>query len=241
MPVEYTTPVARIIWGSPTKRRDVKDTQTNTVRVDKEGRPRKQIAFGIAIPKGEAQPMLDAMGAAAAEIFPQGFPGNFAWKYKDGDTGIDNNGKPLSEREGHAGCYILACSTELVDSVGVFAFDHASQKWVATGDVKAGDYVKVTISFNAHKARTNTEKPGLYVNPNAVMLWQVGPEIKGASDFDPNARGFAAPPPQSPPPGGPLPGASAPAAPTPSAPAPAAPQAPNPHTAFLRGPQPDAN
>lgn len=254
MSVETLSPVGRIVWGSPTKQRDVIDTQTKTVRVDKDGNKRKQISFGIAIPKADwmtAQvgpngeqflSINDAMAAAANELFPGGIPGNFAWKFKDGDTHVDNNGKPSREKEGWAGCYILSCSTELVSSVGVFGFDHGAGKWAPTKDIKAGDYAKVTLNFNAHKARNNTEKPGLYVNPNAVMLWAVGPEIKGAYEFDPNARGFAPPPPQAPPAGAAVPGAPTPS-PTPQH-APAAPPAPataNPHQAFLRGPTPDAS
>lgn len=248
MSIEYTTPPCRIVWGSPVKARPVIDDRTKQPKTDKDGNPRMAIEFGVAIPKTEAQPMLDAMGQAASADFPSGFPGNYAWKYRDGDTGVDAKGRPLRDKEGQAGCYILSCRTELIGQVGRFEFDHATQKWVPTNTIKCGDVVKVTIGFNSHKARSNTEKPGLYVNPNAIMLWQVGKEIKGG-EFDPNAAGFGPPPPQTPPPGATPPapqpqqgqGYIPPRPPAPSPqPQPGA-ATPNPHTAFLQGPQPDPN
>ncbi len=244
MPVDYTTPPSRIVWGHPRKTRKVIDDRTKQQKTDADGKGREQITFGLAIPKSAQAELFAALQAAAAEEFPNGAPQNFAWKFKDGDTGQDARGNPLSAKEGYAGCFIIACTTELIGSVPNYEFDHAANKWVASDKIKCGDVVQVALRFNAHKARNATEKPGMYVNPGAVMLWQVGTEIKGG-DFDPNAAGFAPPPPQTPPPGAPVPGAptpaaSAPSAPTP-APAPAIPgAAPNPHTAFLAGPRADA-
>lgn len=247
MPVEIVSPVARIVWGHPSKPRDVIDQQTKKPRTNEDGTKRRSITFGLAVPKADWQAISDAMVQAAQQEFPGGFPGNFAWKFKDGDTGVDNDGKALRERDGYAGCYVLACSTELIGSVGNFTYDHGSQKWVDGASViKCGDFVKVTLSLNAHKARNNTEKPGLYVNPTCVMLWQSGPEIKGG-DVDPNARGFAPPPPQTPPAGAmpsapnPAPGPGPQPTPQPTGATPqagAGPQA-NPHTQFLNGPRPE--
>lgn len=240
MPVEYTTPPSRIVWGHPRKTRKVIDDRTKQQKTDADGKPREQITFGIAIPKSAQTELFAAMQQAAGEHFPNGIPQNFAWKFKDGDTGTDAKGNALSGKEGYAGCFILACTTELVGNVPNYEFDHAANKWVPSDKLKCGDFVTVALNFNAHKARNNTEKPGLYVNPTAVMLWQVGAEIKGGSDFDPNAAGMAPPPPQTPPPGAPTPGGPSAAPPAPSAPqAPATPGGPSPHTAFLAGPRPE--
>lgn len=254
MSVEYTTPPSRIVWGHPSKPKPVIDDTTKTQKIDKLGNPRFAIEFGIAVPKDQASDMLAAMGAAAAEHFPNGFPQTFAWKYKDGDTGVDGKGNPLNAKEGHAGSYILACKTELVASVKNFEYDYSAATWRECPDIKCGDWVNVKINFDAHKARTNTEKAGLYVNPVAVMLHARDKAIAGGS-FDPNAAGFAPPPPQAPPanappppgyqttatghPGaGQLPRPSASQPQHPQAPQPPAPNAP-PHTAFLQGPRPD--
>lgn len=246
---EFVSPVARIVWGHPRTSRPVIDDRTKQPKLRADGSARRAIEFGIAIPKAEVAELYAAMQAAAAEKFPQGVPANFAWKVKDGDTDVDGKGRPLREKEGYAGCIVLTCRTEL-DSVPNYTFDHATNKWIATDAIKRGDFVRVTLDFSARVATSHTEKSSLYVNPRAVMLWQVGAEIKGG-EYDPNAADFAPPPPMTPPPGAPLPGGPAPglpgtsAGPSPNQP-PAAPPLPgslpggqppvNPHTAFLNGP-----
>jgi hypothetical protein len=258
---EVTSPKARIVWGHPFKSKPVLDDRTKQPKHRNDGTPRRAIEFGIAVPKAEFNEIWQAMNVAVAEKFPTGVPANFAWKFKDGDTALDAKGQPLNTREGYAGNVILTCRTEL-DSVPNYVFDHTAGRWTTTDTIKRGDYVKVTLDFAARVATSHTEKSSIYVNPKAVMLWEVGAEIKGG-EFDPNAAGFAPPPPQQPPagvmPGAPTPGAPAsyapaapqqpyapqapayapqqPAAPAYQPPAPAAP-APTaaPHMAFLKGP-----
>lgn len=242
---EVNTPVGRILWGHPMKSQPVKDDRTKALKMKQDGvTPRVQWNFGLAIPKDQCAPLFDAMKAAMAEEFPRGEPRDFAWKYRDGDTDRDANNNPLAGKEGYAGCYIFACSTEFQCPPN-YAFDHGTGKWVDTTDIKRGDYAVVTLDVKAHAAVGNG-KPGLYLNPKIVCLWQVGAEIKGG-DIDPNSR-FAAPPvqtPAAPPPAAPgaapgqrplQGGAPAPAAPSPpggSAPGNAAPPR---HDAFLQGP-----
>jgi len=257
MSVEYISPPARIVWGHPRNSKPVLDDRTKQPKMKKDGvTPRREITFGIAISKEHAPALYAAMQAAAAEKFPNGTPQNFAWKFKDGDTGLDGKQRPLRDKEGHAGNLILSCRTEL-DSIGNFEYDHGAGKWVDCTSIKCGDWVTVKIIFDAHVALTSNEKPGLYVNPNAVMLHHRDKEIQGGA-FDPNAAGFAPPPVQAPPSDAPMP--NVPGAPQPGpgpqsyvAPQPPAPQqsyappqpggpqppAPNPHTQFLSGPKPD--
>jgi len=194
---EVTTPKSRIVWGHPFKSRPVLDDRTKQPKFKKDGTtPRRSIEFGLAIPKAEFQEVYAVMYAAVAEKFPNGIPPSFAWKIKDGDTDVDSKGVPLRTKEGYAGCVILTCRTEL-DSVPNYVFNHAVGRWEATDQTKRGDYVKTTLDFSINVATSHTEKSSIFVNPKAVMLWEVGPEIKGG-EFDPNAAGFAPPPPQAP-------------------------------------------
>lgn len=216
--------------------------------VDKDGVQKKQWAFGLAIPKADCQPLFDAMNTAAVEIFPNGVPDGFAWKFKDGDK-VDKDGKPYADREGWAGCFVFACSTQFQTPPN-YEYDYAAARWVDTDKLKRGDWVTVALNINPHKAISNESKPGLYMNPDVVMLHHADKEIKGGA-VDPNARGFAPPPRPTPPANAPAPPGSQPptsaAAPSPqgasgSRPPGGAPNpTPTPHAAFLRGPTPDAN
>lgn len=244
MPVQFTTPAGRIVWGHPRNSQDVIDSKTKQPRTDADGNKKKKWAFGLAIPKADCQPLFDAQAAAAAEIFAQGTPDGFAWKFKDGDK-VDKDGKPYADREGWAGCYVFALETQFQMPPN-YEFDYAANRWVDTDKTKRGDWVTVALNINPHKAISNESKPGLYMNPDVVMLYKADKEIKGGS-VDPNARGFAPPPQQTPPANAPTPpGATTqtpapPSGPRPPGGAPTQTQQPNPHQAFLRGPQPDAN
>lgn len=247
MAVEYNTPPGRIVWGHPRTSQDVtKKINGNTVKVtDADGNPKKKWAFGLAIPKADCQPFFDAMNAAAAEIFPNGAPPAFAWKFKDGD-GLDNDGKKYSDRDGWAGCFVFALETQFKTPPN-YEFDYGSNKWVDTDKIKRGDWATVTVKIVAHPAESKEAKAGLYLNPDCVCLFKTDKEIVGGG-VDPNARGFAAPPQQTPPAGAAPPGSQSPTPATaPGAPAPTGARppggapSPNPHQAFLSGPQPDRN
>ena len=245
MPIEFNTPPGRIVWGHPSKSQDVIDPQTKQKRTDNDGNPRKRWTFGLAIPKDQCQGMFDAMQAATAEVFPGGAPDGFAWKFKDGDA-KDKEGKPYADREGWAGCFVFSLATEFKMPPN-YEFDYGTNKWADSDKIKRGDWVNVTVRVVAHKARNTMEKAGLYLNPDCICLFKTDKEITGGG-VDPNARGFAPPPQQTPPANAPAPPgssppatATAPAAPPPSGSRPPGGAPHNPHTAFLRGPQPDAN
>lgn len=230
------------------------------------GQPNPQVYVKIALPKTPGQPVtqmriapsLDAeiasgsetgrlfavlKGAAAAafpHLFPQGAAGPcthpaFSWKIADGD-GHDESGKPLSDKEGYAGHWILT-ATRNVGSVGMpkiftqFGHDRGDMSLtVATaGHPRAGDYVKVAANITSNE---NVDKPGLYVNLDMLCAVREGAEIQFSSGpsaeaafggtiapAHPAAAAAFAPPPTAPQPVAAAP-APAPLAPAPSAPVP---------------------
>lgn len=235
MPAEILSPVGRIVWGHPLKAQKQTDDDGKP-KLDDDGVQKLAWSFGLAIPKTEATEVFAAMTAAASEEYPGGFPNDFAWKYKDGDTGVDAKGNPLNAKPGYAGCVVLAVTT-YYQAPPFYVYDYVKSQYVpAEADkLKTGDYVRVQLQFVGHKPASPRAKPGLYVNPQFVLFYEAGEEIKGVA-ADPNALGIAAPPkPAAPPAAGPgvagIPGAGPGAAPG------AGPGA-APHHAFVKGPQP---
>ena len=186
--MEITTPVGRIVWGqNPLKPKPVIDDATKLPKLDKTGKPRMQISFGLAIPKAEFQATVwPALYNVAAQAFNGSVPPSFAYKYVDGD-GVDPNGQPYANRPGYAGCYILTVSTE-VDNVPMFQFDgtHQCYNQIPSDALKCGDYVScgVDIVYNGQKS---PNKPGVYVNPKAVDFVGYGEHIASQGGADPNA------------------------------------------------------
>lgn len=182
---EFTSPLGRIVYGHPAKMQDKTDPQTKQPKIGADGQRIKQISFGLAIPKDQCGAMWAAMQAEAAKGYPQGIPGNFSWKLKDGD-GVDREGKPYSQREGYAGCYILAISSEL-QAVPMYVFQNGAYMQLQPDQLKCGDYVTVGLNFKVNVPRDRTHTPGLYVNPLSVLLMFEGDEIKSGYQADPNA------------------------------------------------------
>ena len=174
MTIEVLSPVGRIVWGHPLKAQTKKDQRTKQP-VLKDGQPVDQWVFGIAFSKQDFQSVLwPAMAQEAATYFPSGTPSNFAWKYKDGD-GVDANGKPFSNREGYAGCYVLTVSSEAF-APPVFKSENNAYRNLSAEEIKCGDYVAVKLSFKFNEAKSpNT--PGLYVNPQGILHVGYGHEI----------------------------------------------------------------
>lgn len=234
---ELTTPVGRIVWGHPTESKG--KTDNNNQPVMKDGVQVQEWAFGLAIPKDQfAAVVWPVMAQEIAKGYPNGAPGKFSYKFIDGD-GIDNAGKPYSERAGHAGCNILAISTTL-QATPVFKNEGGAYRQLGPNEIKCGDYVAVGLNFVVNVPTNPTHTPSIYVNPTAIELVGYGEEIKGNFTADPNAifggQQHALPPgasatPIAPTSGAAMPGMSAPPAaqapamqPPPAAtPAPAAP------------------
>lgn len=173
----------RIVWVGGDlfkgKVKTVYGTQTPIVGVD--GKPVMEYGFGLAIPKsildktgkGEPGEIWAALHNEAFELFPsRQIPPTFAMKFKDGD-GIDDKGISFAQREGYAGCIVLACTTRL--AIKFYKFENGNNYLVNEG-IKCGDYVNVQVNVKSHAA-IGQGKAGLYVNPNAVQLIGYGKEI----------------------------------------------------------------
>ncbi len=151
------TPVGRIVWGSPTKAVQRRDSNNNPMTDQTTGAPLMQRAFGLAIQKTEFAEVQAKMVEEVSKLFNSGVPAGFSWKVVDGD-GIDGNGKPYAEREGYAGCMVISISSSLDEGPGVFRY--VGQAYVQHGDeVKPGDYVRVQLGLRVHSG--NKKQRGL--------------------------------------------------------------------------------
>lgn len=166
------TPVGRIVQGHPmveqTKGYGGKPMTT------KDGAPRSQYFFAIAIPKTDPgwATLWQTISAEAQRSFPNGEWNrpDFAWKVTDGDA-AQNKGK-----EGFAGCWVVKCA-------GGFA----PKVWTAGGkalivdqkQIKCGDYVRAMLNIAGNDDKM---KPGVYLNPVLVELVGYGQEIVGGPD-----------------------------------------------------------
>ncbi len=177
----------RLVWtlGQDLVKGQVKkNMQTKQVMMDqKSGEPIVEYGFGLAIPKvdprtgqhtAEFTKIWNLLHSEAFTLFPSGqIPPSFAMKFKDGDTAIDEQGRPYSQREGYAGHIVLSCTTRI--PIKYFRWEGGNNILVNDG-IKNGDYVNVQLNVKAHPA-VGQSKAGLYVNPSAVQLIQPGKEI----------------------------------------------------------------
>jgi hypothetical protein len=189
MAIEIATPVGRIVWGHPTKSKNKTrknpSTGANEV-VLKDGQPVQQWSLGVAFPKAEFQAAIwPAMAQEAATVFPNGTPPKFSWKYQDGD-GIDDQGKPFNLREGYAGCYVLAISSELM-APPLFKLNGGKYDQLPGDAVKCGDYVVCGLNIKANVPVDRTHTPGLYINPLGIEFVGYGTEIQSQGAIDPMA------------------------------------------------------
>lgn len=198
MPTPVTTAVGRIVWGTPHERQAVIDDKTKQQAIDpKTGQPVWEYAFGLAIFKADFPPIWQAMTTEAAKVnnghVPEYNPNardSFAYKFVDGDSmapavparGIPS--KPYSDREGYAGCYVLAVKSRLENPPPVF--DWINNQWQQVdpnnlrggNKLKTGDYVQVGLNVDGHGGQS----PGLYLNPNGVQFVGFGTLIMRGPD-----------------------------------------------------------
>jgi len=190
----------RIVWtvGSLFEGRIKTIFGTQQPRLNQQGETMKEYGFGLAVPKsvlnqvGAGQPgeIWSAIHEEAFTLYPsRQIPPAFAMKYKDGDTGIDDKGISLSQRKGYAGHLVFALTTSL--PMKFFRWENGAYVQISDG-IKCGDYVRVQVSVKAHAA-SGQGKPGLYLNPNAVLFLGYGEEIVNAPSAE-NIFGNQAPP-----------------------------------------------
>lgn len=195
-PVEFLSTVGRIVWGHPMKSVIKKDARTKQP-ILRDGKEVEQWVFGLAIDKNAfGQNEWPNMHKAASQVYPNGVPNGFSWKYKDGDS-VDRQGKPYSNREGYAGCYVLTVSTEAFAPQVYKRESNGSFRLMEPHEVKCGDYVRVMLNVKANAPTDPTHTPGIYVNPKGIEFVGYGPEIiNGGLDPD---EAFGAPVAQLPP------------------------------------------
>lgn len=187
----------RIVWTSGDLFRGRQKTDQNTRQplMNQDGTPKIEYGFGLAVPKSALQPGqsgADIWGAIHEEAFAiypsRQVPPAFAWKYKDGD-GIDHNGAPFNQREGYAGHIVFSMTTLI--PIKFFRHENGSNILINEG-IKCGDYVQVQVQVKAHGA-VGQSKPGLYLNPMAVLFLGFGKEIVNTPSGD-QIFGTQAPP-----------------------------------------------
>lgn len=174
-PTILITPPARIVWGHPLKSKAKTNQKTKQKILTDAGAEIPVWAFGMAFEKAifeqQVRPYLQQ---EAAKMFPGGsVPADFSWKFKDGDTAVDNKGKPYRDRDGYAGHYVLAASTELKAPEAYRQDQNGTFRQISDTEIKTGYYIiaELTIKGNA--------SPGIYVNPNMVCLVGQGDAIVG--------------------------------------------------------------
>jgi hypothetical protein len=181
MATELTTGVGRIVWGHPCESRDKtqKDHATGKfLPVLKDGVKVQQWTFGVAFPRAEFESTIwPAMAAEAATVYPGGqVPPKFAWKFKDGDRDIDDDGKPYNLREGYAGHIVLTVGTEL-KCPEVFKFNGTGYDQLPGDAIKCGDYVVLGLNLKANAPTDRTMTPGMFVNPTVIEFVGYGTKI----------------------------------------------------------------
>lgn len=172
--------VGRIVWGNPGKSSVKTDNKTKQP-VIRDGQPVVQWTFGVAYPKaGFIANIWPAMNQEAASGYPNGVPPGFAWKMVDGD-GIDRQGKPYNQREGYAGCWVLAISTEAF-APNIFRQEGNGYVQVPPENIKTGDFVAVALNIKVNVPKDKSHTPGLYVNPQGVLFVGYGQPIINGPD-----------------------------------------------------------
>jgi hypothetical protein len=194
MPV-LTLPVGRNVYGHPSQKIHKKDNKKQPM-FKADGSPVMVHSFGVAYPKdvfnGQIWPVM--YQAASAAYGGQQPPPHFAYKFKDGD-GTDRQGKSYQTREGYAGHIVVHFETQF--DLLVYR-QNAAGGWdqITENDLKTGDYIAVSASIEGNKPTDPTHTPGLFINPQGVLLIGHGQAIVNAPSADQMFAGqqFALPP-----------------------------------------------
>jgi hypothetical protein len=187
----------RIVWtaGDLFKGKVKTIFGTQTPKTGPTGEVQMDYGFGLAVQIASlSDPVLGAVWQAMHEeaytLYPnRAIPPSFAMKYKNGDSDVDETGRPYALREGYPGHIVLACTTSL--PIKFFRFENGQNILINEG-IKCGDYVNVQLTVKAHPA-IGAGKAGLYLNPNAVQFLGYGKEIVNTPSGD-QIFGTALPP-----------------------------------------------
>jgi hypothetical protein len=195
---EFTTPVGRLVYGSPTRRNPVTDNHGKPVMQADGVTPATEINFGIAIPKqGEQFFQQTEWGAKIYEAVKSGWQrgeeqrGDFSWKVTDGDSNIPNKkGNIPCQKEGYAGHWVINFSTRL--TVKLYDYIHSQGGEIfEDGTIQTGHYIQVYATAEPNnKNNPNVQTPGVYLNPVYVAHSAYGPLIQTSTGPDVDTVGF---------------------------------------------------
>lgn len=214
MSVSVLFPVGRIVQGSPGRYNESKPRPGEAVKVyrtgEHTGQPLRSWFFAVAIPKlpGQShwsQPVLPAgvtpgtkdadmyawgqkILQVGANAFPTLYQGrDFSWKVEDGDDPTPNKrGRKNAETEGFPGHWIVKFSTSAWNGIRCYSREAGQMKQLEDPTViKTGYYVQVsgTVDGNGVKPGTS-DTPGVYMNPDLVLLAGFGAEIYNGPDAE---------------------------------------------------------
>lgn len=183
----------RIVWvaGDLFKGKPKTDMFSKQPVLNNQGVQKIDYGFGLAVPKVNAdgtpnlelKSIMDKMQVEAGKIYPNNmFPPDFAWKFKDGDTAVDQHGQPYNKKVGYAGHYVFSLNTSIAIKFVKYDAQFQTNVMVKEG-IKCGDYVNAHVSIKAH-GKVGQGKPGLYLNPTAAQLIGIGEAIVNAPSAD---------------------------------------------------------
>ena len=199
-PIKVT---GRMVWGDMYKGNplDADGKQKKWKSGPDEGKDRATFDFGLAVRKtpGVTHFSQEPWGADIWKAGHAGVPNanelrDFSWKIKDGDdatvppmkVGQTKPAKPLRERPGHAGCWILSLSSSFAPNLYNGLANLAPL--TTPGAVQPGDMLQVKISAEYNGS---SSKPGVYLNHEMVVFSGQHPEGRIATGGqDPHAEGF---------------------------------------------------
>lgn len=190
MKQEFLTPVGRLVQGDPFEAQ-TKNMQGQPL-MTQSGQPTQRYFIAVAFPKmvnGQPNAEFAALWQKLEATGRAGFPGiniappwdpacRFSWKVMDGD-GVDDNGKPNSNKEGFAGHWVVKFSSSFAPRCFHAGHYQPHEQIQDPKLIKRGYFVRVagTVEGNG-----NAQKPGIYVNLSMVELAGQGPEIVSGPD-----------------------------------------------------------
>jgi hypothetical protein len=189
-----TSPVGRLVSGnlySP----NTKNAEGKPL-TDRDGNPRNEFFFAIAIPKGPEQHWNQTEWGKY--IWDAGHVGDahagqrqqFAWKITDGDsTVLDAKNKRPCDRDGYPGNWVVRFTGGFAPKIYSTVSTAAPVELLERDAIKLGYYIQV--SFNS-KFNGSSKQPGVYLNFSMVCLCAFGVQIVNGPDVA--SAGFGAAP-----------------------------------------------
>lgn len=182
----FLTPVGRLVQGDPFEAQ-TKNMQGQPL-MTMSGQPTQRYFIAVAFRKddqafGQFWQLLEQVGRASfpqlGQIPPPWDPRcRFSWKVMDGD-GVDDNGKPNSNKEGFAGHWVVKFSSSFAPRIFHAGHYQPHEQIQDPKTVKRGYFVRVSGSMEGNG---NAQKPGVYVNLDMVEFAGIGPEIVSGPD-----------------------------------------------------------